>query len=54
MKWANNEIIIESIPLNAILQTILDSFHYFKWLSFKHIFRELNAQADDLSKEPLE
>ena len=52
--WAQGKISIQNVNLSNIKRDIKLCFYSFKWLSFHHILRELNVNADELSKEALQ
>jgi len=52
--WANGKISIQNPNLATIMGDIKLNFRAFEQLTFHYILRELNAKADELSKEALE
>ena len=44
---------VQAMLLNSLLQQICESIQMFECASFTHIYKELNAKADQLSKEVL-
>jgi hypothetical protein len=44
---------VENVGLGFMLWYLEFLIIYFDWLSFQHIYRELNVKANTLSKEAL-
>jgi hypothetical protein len=44
---------VQNVCLGPFLQEIQAILQSFQWSSFRHIYRELNKKADELSKEAL-
>lgn len=53
INWANKKFDLQSIPLVHWCRRIEDLIPQFSDISFHHIFREQNGDADYLSKEAL-
>ena len=51
--WANGKLQINAPHLQHLLKTITEQLVAFETISFKHIYRELNYEADNLSKMTL-
>jgi hypothetical protein len=51
--WANQKATVSDVRLEPLLRDIKLSMQSFEWLSFNHIFRELNEKSNSLSKEAL-
>jgi hypothetical protein len=51
--WALKKTKVENVCLEALLQDVSEACLSFEWLSFNHIYRELNSKFDELSKEAL-
>ena len=48
--WVNNKIHIKSPHLQQLLRAIRRLLDLFSGLSITHVYRELNMEADSLSK----
>ena len=48
--WANGRVQINAPHLQYMMAAIRDLVTSFKSVSFEHIYRELNMEADSLSK----
>jgi len=44
---------VEDVCVDPLLQDILVSSKTFGWISFRHIYRELNGKSDELLKYSL-
>jgi len=51
--WEINKASVASVGLAHILKELKHQINNFEWLSFHHIYRELNEVADKISKEAL-
>ena len=51
--WANGKIQINSPHIQHLLKMIREKMVAFETISFKHIYRELNSEAEKLSKMAL-
>ena len=51
--WANNNLQINAPHLQHLLKEIRIQLENFNSTSFQHIYRELNEEANKLSKEAL-
>ena len=51
--WENGQLKINAPHLQHLLRAIRDHMQNFDIISFYHIYRELNADGDKLSKEAL-
>lgn len=51
--WANQKATVSDVSLEPLLRDIKLPMQSFEWLSFSHIFRELDEKANSLSKEAL-
>ena len=51
--WANGQLQINAPHLQHLLRAIRDQMVNFESISFQHIYRELNVEADKLSKVAL-
>ena len=51
--WENGKIQINAPHLQHFLKTIREQITSFETISFKHIYREPNSEADKLSKMAL-
>ena len=51
--WTNGKIQINAPHLQHLLKTIRKQMVSFETISFKHIYREVNFEADKLSKMAL-
>ena len=51
--WANGKVKINAPHLQRLLRAIRIQLENFNSTSFQHIYRELNEEADKLSKEAL-
>lgn len=49
--WAKKKSTVADLRLGPLPKDIADAFHSFEWISFRHIYKELNAKAD--AKEAL-
>lgn len=52
INWVNNKV--ENIFLQCLLHDIQEAMLSFEWISFSHVIREINSNADAFSKEALE
>ena len=50
INWANGQLQINSPHLQPLLKEIRDQISNFVSISFQHVYRELNVEADTLSK----
>ena len=48
--WANGHLQINAPHLQHLLRAIRDQMSNFESISFQHVYRELNVEADKLSK----
>jgi hypothetical protein len=53
MDWDNRKIRIENLGLGPIMLRVSEVKSQFSAITFSHIFREFNVQADSLSKDAL-
>ena len=51
--WANGKIQINAPHLQHLLKAIREKITTFETISFNHIYRELNSEANKLSKMAL-
>ena len=51
--WANNVHHLHTVELSHWLRRVKDLIGLFQQISFGHIYREFNVQADTLSKQGL-
>ena len=51
--WENGKIQINAPHLQNLSKTIREQMEAFESISFEHIYRELNSEADKLSKKAL-
>ena len=51
--WENGQLQINAPQLQHLLRAIRSQNENFESISFQHIYRELNVDADKLSKEAL-
>ena len=51
--WENGQLQINALHLQHLLRAIRSQMENFESISFQHIYRELNEEADKLSKEAL-
>ena len=53
IKWALGEAHVKSLELQHCLSNTMSVMKDFTFLSFKHIYREMNVEVDSLSKREL-
>ena len=53
IEWANNRIQIKAPPLQHLMVEIKRQIGMFGFISFNHVYRELNEEEDALSKSVL-
>jgi len=51
--WASNNATVVNACMRPLPQEIQETIRGFDWLSFRHIYRELNSKACELSKEAI-
>jgi hypothetical protein len=44
---------VTDVRLDSLLRDISETLISFEWISFNHIYKELNTKSDQVSKEAL-
>ena len=50
INWVKGKASLKTLELSHWLDSIMLKNKAFSWISFDHVYREFNQEADDLSK----
>jgi hypothetical protein len=53
IEWIHGTYRLQNLTLGPILDQILNAVLLFEEISFKHVYRQFNFEADKLSKEAI-